>query len=182
MIYVLFIGFCVKRQLRLRDIYDSITYSAVISSVLGMLIAAGAIVSWILTHNRVTQKLADFMVSLTADPTMFMIMVAVVLADPRDGDGCDAIMVALAPLLAPIAKLYGVHDVQFGVVFVVCCMIGLITPPVGVILFMTSTVAEVSFEALSRAIVPFVAWCIALVFLIIFVPALTLWIPRYFGF
>jgi len=61
-------------------------------------------------------------------------------------------------------------------------MIGLITPPVGIILFMTSTIAEVSFEDLSRAILPFVIWCIALVFLLIFVPGMTLWVPRYFGF
>jgi tripartite ATP-independent transporter DctM subunit len=180
--YVLFIGFCINRQLRIRDIYESITYSAMVSSVLGMLIAAGAIASWILTRNQATQHLADFMVSLTTDPTLFMIVVAFGLLILGTVMDATAIIIALAPILSPIAKLYGLNELQFGVVFVVCCMIGLITPPVGVILFMTSTVAGVSFEALCRAIWPFVVWCIAVVFLIILVPGLTLWVPRYFGF
>ncbi len=181
-IYVLFIGFFIKRQLRLRDIYESITYSAVVSSVLGMLIAAGAIAAWILTRNQVTQQLADFLTSLTTDPTLFMVVVAIGLLVLGTVMDATAIIIALAPILAPIAKLYGVNDLQFGVVFVLCCMVGLITPPVGVVLFMTSTVAGVSFEALSRAILPFVIWCFALVFLIILVPGLTLWVPRYLGY
>jgi TRAP-type C4-dicarboxylate transport system permease large subunit len=154
----------------------------VISSVLGMLIAAGAITSWILTRNQVTQQLADFMVSLTTDPTLFMVVVSIGLLILGMVMDATAIIIALAPMLSPIAKVYGVDELQFGVVFVICCMIGLITPPVGVILFMTATVANVSFEALSRNILPFVIWCIALVLLIILVPGLTLWVPRYFGF
>jgi tripartite ATP-independent transporter DctM subunit len=181
-VYVLLIGFCMTRKLRLRDIYDSVIYSAVVSSVLGMLIAAGAIASWILTRNQATQQLADFMVSLTTDPTLFMVVVAVGLLILGTVMDATAIIIALAPILAPIAKLYGIPDLQFGVVFVICCMVGLITPPVGIILFMTSTVAGVSFEALSRAILPFVIWCIALVFIIIILPGLTLWLPRAFGF
>ena len=59
------------------------------------------------------------------------------------------IMIALAPLLAPIAKQYGINDIQFGLVFVVTCLIGLVTPPVGIILFMTSSIAGVKLEPLS---------------------------------
>ncbi len=180
--YVLLIGFVVTRKLRLRDIYDATAYSAVISSVLGMLIVAGAIVSWILTRNQVTQQLADFTISLTTDPVMFMTAVAVVLLLLGMVMDATAIIIALAPILAPVAKTYGINDLQFGVVFVLCCMVGLITPPVGIILAMTSTIANISFESISREIVPFVICCIVVVAMLILFPSLTLWLPRAVGF
>jgi tripartite ATP-independent transporter DctM subunit len=181
-IYVLFIGFAVTRKLSLRDLYDATHYSAVISSVLGMLIAAGAIVSWILTRNQVTQQLADFMTSLTNEPTLFMGIVAIALLLLGTVMDAVAIIIALAPILAPVAKLYGIPDFQFGILFVLCCMIGLITPPVGVVLALTATVAKISFEAISREILPFVVCCILVVAVIILVPGLTLWLPRSLGF
>ena len=181
-VYVIFIGFVVTRKLRLIDLYEATAYSAVISSVLGMLIAAGAIVSWILTRNQVTQQLADFMASVTSDPTLFMVVVSVVLLLLGTVMDAVAIIIALAPILAPIAKIYGVPDLQFGVVFVLCCMIGLITPPVGVCLALTASVANISFEAISREIWPFVVCCMAVVGLIIVVPQLTMWLPRALGF
>ena len=180
--YTLLIGFALTRQLRLRDLYDATVYSAVVSSVLGMLIGAGAIVSWILTRNQVTQQLADFVITVTTDPTLFLAAVAVALFLLGMVMDATAITIALAPLLAPIARLYGIDDLHFGMVFVLCTMIGLITPPVGIILAITATVARISFEAISRAIIPFVAWTIGVVALIVLVPPLTLGLPRLLGF
>ena len=181
-VYTLFIGFAVTRKLRLRDLYAATVYSCVISSVIGMLIAAGAIVSWILTRNQVTQQLADFLATLTTDPTLFMVVVAIALLLLGTVMDAVAIIIALVPLLAPIAKVYGIDDLQFGVVFVVCCMVGLITPPVGVILAMTASVANIPFESISREIWPFVVCCMVVIALIIVFPQLTLWLPRSLGF
>lgn len=180
--YTVIIGLLATPRLRFKDFYDAILYSAVISSVAGMLLGVGAIVSWILTYNRITQTLADIMVGLTSDPSMFMIIVVVVLLFLGMLMDAVPIMVALAPLLAPIAKQYGVPDVQFGLVFVITCMIGLVTPPVGVILFMTSSIANITLEKISAAVLPFVVWMIAVVILIVFVPPLTLWLPGKLGF
>jgi TRAP-type C4-dicarboxylate transport system permease large subunit len=111
---------------------------------------------------------------------MLIVLVALLLL----GMLMDAvpIMIALAPLLAPIAAQYGISDIQFGLLFVVTCMIGLVTPPVGIILFMASSISGVSLEKLSISIVPFVAWMIAVVMLMIFFPAVTLWLPGLLGF
>jgi tripartite ATP-independent transporter DctM subunit len=181
-VYVMLIGFLVTRQLRLRDLYDAVVYSAVISSVLGMLMGSGAIVAWILTRNRVTQQLADLLVSITTDPTLFMLLVVVALLLLGMIMDAVAIIIALAPLLAPIARQYGIDDLQFGVVFVLSAMVGLITPPVGIILAMTATVAGITLEAVARAIIGFVAWIIAVIALIVLIPPLTLWLPRLVGF
>lgn len=181
-IYTLFIGFVVSRKLRLRDIYDAAVYSSAISSVLAMLIAAGAIVSWILTRNQVTQQLADFVIGLTTQPVLFMVVVAVALLLLGTVMDATAIMIALVPMLAPIARIYGIDDLQFGVVFVVSSMIGLVTPPVGVVLALSATVANTSYNSVSREIWPFVVCCILVVALLIVFPGLTVWLPHYLGF
>ena len=181
-IYTLFIGFVVSRKLRLRDIYDATVYSATISSVLAMLIAAGAIVSWILTRNQVTQQLADFVIGLTTQPMLFMVVVAIALLLLGTVMDATAIMIALVPMLAPIARIYGIDDLQFGVVFVVCCMIGLVTPPVGVVLALSATVANTSYSSVSREIWPFVVCCTLVVALLIVFPGLTVWLPHRLGF
>jgi tripartite ATP-independent transporter DctM subunit len=179
--YTMLVGFLSKPRLRIRDIYDATLYSAVISAVAGMLLGAGAIVSWVFTYNQVTQSLADWLTAMNLSPGAFM--VAVVVALLILGMLMDAvpIIIALAPLLAPIAAHYGISDIQFGLVFVVTCMIGLVTPPVGIILFMTSTLTGVKLEPLSIAVFPFVAWMTIVVLLMIFVPTLTLWLPHAVG-
>jgi len=179
--YTVLVGFLSRPRLRLRDIYDATLYSAVISSVAGMLLGAGAMVSWILTFNRVTQSLADLLVSLSVSPDVFMLIVIGVLLVLGMLMDAVPIMIALAPLLAPIARQFGINDIQFGLVFVVTCMIGLVTPPVGIILFMTSSIAGVKLEPLSLAVLPFVVWMTMVVILMVFFPPLTLWLPKLIG-
>ena len=162
----------------LKDIYDATLYSAVISAVAGMLLGAGAIVSWILTYNRVTQDLADLLASFAVGPS-FMLMVVVVLLILGMLMDAVPIMIALAPLLAPIAKEYGISDVQFGLVFVVTCMIGLVTPPVGIMLFMTSSITGLKLERFRWPSLPFVIWMVIVVILMVFIPSLTLWLPKF---
>jgi len=180
--YTMLIGFFATPRLRMKDIYDAVVYSAVISSVAGMLLGVGAILSWILTFNRVTQTLADLLVSLTSNADVFMVIVLITLLILGMLMDAVPIMIALSPLLAPIARQYGIDDIQFGLVFVVTCMIGLVTPPVGIILFMTTSISGVSLEKLSATILPFVLWMVAVVILMIFFPALTLWLPKVLGF
>jgi tripartite ATP-independent transporter DctM subunit len=181
-VYTMLIGFAFRPRLRLKDIYDATVYSAVVSSVAGMLLGVGAILSWILTFNRVTQTLADFLVSLTTSADVFMVIVLVTLLILGMLMDAVPIMIALAPLLSPIALQYGINDVQFGLVFVVTCLIGLVTPPVGIILFMTTIISGVPLERLSLTILPFVIWMITVVVLMIFFPTLTLWLPKALGF
>ena len=180
--YVLVIGFLYTRQLVLRDVYDAVVYSAVVSSVLGMLMGSGVIIGWIMTRNQVSQELADWVMSVSSDPMVFMIIAAGLLFFLGMVMDATAIIIMLTPLLAPIAAKYGISDLQFGIVFVLTCMLGLITPPVGVILFMVCTIAELTLQELSREVIPYVIWILLLILLIIIFPPLTLFLPRLFGF
>lgn len=181
-VYVLIIGLLYTRQLRWHDVYDAIVYSAVVSSVLGMLMGSGVIIGWIFTRNQVSQQLADMVMSVSSDPVVFMLIAAALLFFLGMVMDATAIIIMLTPLLAPIAAKFGVPDLQFGIVFVLTCMLGLITPPVGVILFMLCTIAELPLHVVSRAVIPYVIWILLLIVLIIFVPPLTLFLPRLFGF
>jgi len=181
-VYTILVGVLKSPRLKWRDLYDATLYSAVISAVAGMLLGAGAIVSWILTYNQVTQSLANALLALSVGPEAFMLIVVAVLLVLGMLMDAVPIMIALAPLLAPIARQYGISDVQFGLVFVVTCLIGLVTPPVGIILFMTSSIANVKLEPLSLAVLPFVIWMTVVVILMVFFPSLTLWLPKLVGF
>lgn len=179
--YTVIVGLLGKPRLRWKDIYDATLYSAVVSAVAGLLLGAGAIVSWILTYNRVTQDLADLLVSFSVGPIAYMLIVVLVLFILGMLMDAVPIMIALAPLLAPIARTYGIDDVHFGLVFVVTCLVGLVTPPVGIILFMTSSVSGVKLEPLSIAVLPFVIFMVLVVVLMVFFPPLTLWLPKLIG-
>lgn len=180
--YTVLIGLLSKPRLKLADLREAAIYSGVISSVAGMLLGAGAILSWVLTFNHVTQTLADFLFALTSSPVVFMLLATAALLVLGMLMDAVPIMIALAPLLAPIAKQYGIPDVQFGLVFVITCMIGLVTPPVGIILFMVSGIANVKLESLSIAVFPFVLWMTFVVGLMVFFPGVTLWLPKTMGF
>lgn len=179
-LYVALVGFAM-RSLSLKDVYDTIIYSAIISSVVGMLMGAGAIISWIMTRSQLTIHMAEFLVGITADPTLFMVLVAALLLLLGSVMDATALMVALAPMLVPIARSYGIDDLQFGLVFIMSCMIGMVTPPTGILLFMTASFAQVPIEKVFKAILPFVLAAAVLILLLILFPPLTLWVPELVG-
>lgn len=123
---------------------------AEVEKLLAAKLGSGVIIGWIFTRNQVSQQLSDWLLSLSAEPMVFMLLVAGLLFLLGMVMDATAIMIMLTPLLAPIAAKFGVPDLQFGVVFVLICMAGLITPPVGVILFMLCAIAELPLQVLSR--------------------------------
>ena len=149
-----------SRRLTFRDVYDATVYSSVASAVAGALLLTGAIVGWIMTYNGITQTVADFLLSVTTSGTVFLLLVAAIVMLIGTVMEPVPIMIALAPLLAPIAKVYDISDIHFALVFVVTCLIGMVTPPVGIVLFMVSSIANVRLERLSIAILPFVIWMV----------------------
>ena len=163
-------------------VVTAVVFSGMVSSVLGVLMGSGMIVSWIFTRNRATHQLTELLVGWSHSPIAFMCVVAITLLVLGCVMDATAIIVALTPLVAPIAAQYGIHELQFGLVFVFTCMVGLVTPPVGVVLFMTCALVDISMETLSRAIVPFVIWMVIVVALLIFVPPITLFLPGLVGF
>ena len=147
-----------------------------------MLIAGALIFNYVVTVENIPQSLSVLLTGWDLSPTGFLILVNVILLLL----GCllegTTILLVIVPVLIPTAKLLGVDMVHFGVVVVVNIMIGLITPPYGLLLFIMTRIADVPLRDLVRDVLPFLGAMLASLALITFFPALVLWLPRLLGY
>jgi TRAP-type C4-dicarboxylate transport system permease large subunit len=93
-----------------------------------------------------------------------------------------AAMIMLAPILAPIAVSYGIDPLHFGFILVMNGVVGMLTPPFGILLFVVCAMAKIPLTVLSRPVLPYVAWQIAVLFLCTYIPPLAIWIPGLLGY
>ena len=115
---------------------------------------------------------------LAGNPLVFLLIVNLLLLFVGCFMEALAAMLILIPILTPAAAQFGIDPIQFGLIFVLNLMIGTITPPVGVVLFVTAKVANISFESMSRAIVPWLMPLLAVLVAITLWPPLTTWLPN----
>lgn len=181
-VYALFVGFFVSKELRLRDIPPALLKAGVTTSVVFLLIATANAVSWLLTTQQVPAMISAYLKSISPSPLMYLLIVNIFLLIVGCLMETAAALIMLVPILAPIAASYGIHPLHFGFVVVMNLVIGLITPPVGVVLFVVCGLANISLERLVRAVWPHLIWQLAVLALVTYFPELTLWVPRMFGY
>lgn len=181
-IYALLIGGVFYRSLGSSDILDSLSITLERSAQLYAIIAFAMILSWMLARTGITRDLADALVQMGLSPEMFMLFVGVILLFVGTWLEIGAAAIILAPPLATIAETLGIPAYQFGIMFIVTLNFGLITPPLGICLFAASSVSDRPVWAISKEIVPFYVADIAVLMSIIYLPSLTLTLPRLTGF
>lgn len=181
-VYALAVGFLVTRRLRLADLPEAIGATVVTTAVVGAMIAFASAVTYMLTIDLFPQKLAAWLKGITTDPLTFMALVAVVLVVVGCFLESNAAYIMLVPLLHPIAVDYGVDPLHFGFLFVFNLVIGMLTPPVGVVLFVVCGLARMPVGEIARHVWPFVAFMYGLLGACMLVPGLVLWLPRAAGF
>ena len=176
-VYALFLGLVIYRDFDLRDlpriVVDTVETTGV---VMALVMTAGAL-GWCLSLSRVPQTIGPAMVSAIGDPLLFLLAVNLILLVVGCFMEALAAMLILIPILTPAALNLGIDPVQFGLIFVLNLMIGTVTPPVGVVLFVTSKISGISFEAMSRAILPWLIPLLAVLAAITFYPPLTTALP-----
>lgn len=181
-VYAILMGFLVTRELTFKKMYDCFIRASITSAVVLFLVAIANVTVWWLTTARFPATLATFLTGLTNDPGFFLVLMALMFfllgffVDP------GALIIMLVPILAPIAAQYGINPIHMGMVSIISVMLGLVTPPVGLSLFIASTIANVSVEKIFRAAIPLIILNFIVVLFIIFTPDLYLWVPRMFGF
>ncbi|MEZ2298252.1 TRAP transporter large permease [Variovorax sp. RCC_210] len=180
--YALVCGKFVYRTLEWKALPDILSRSALLSASVLIIIGLSASFAWVLTIEGIPQQMAEWLVSMNLSPWMFLIIVNVFLLlfgifiEPLPG------VMVLAPILAPVAMKLGVDPVHFAMIVIFNLTLGMITPPVGGLLFVTCNVSKVPMSALVKELVPFL-WAHGVVLLILtFVPALSTWMPRALGF
>jgi tripartite ATP-independent transporter DctM subunit len=180
--YAVVVGLVVTKELKWRDIPPALVRSAVATSVVFMLIACSNGVSWLLTTQQVPSLVAQFLRAYASSPWLFLLIINVFLLIVGCLMDLSAAMIMLVPILAPIALTYGVDPLHFGFIVVLNLTIGLLTPPVGAILFVICGISRISLERLVRAVWPFLVWQIAVLTLVTYVPWFCVWLPRLLGY
>lgn len=180
--YAIFVGLAVTRELRWRHVREALSRCVVVSAVVFLLIATSSIVSWLLTAALVPATVATWMRGVSTEPAVFLLLtIAVLLIIGCFLDNIAA-MIMIAPILAPIAGQYGIDPLQFAMVFVLASVFGMMTPPVGAVLFTVCGVAKTPIEPVVRESLPLLAWILVVLLLVAFVPPLTLAVPTLFGY
>ena len=180
--YALVCGKFVYRTLEWKALPDILARSALLSASVLLIIGLSGAFAWVLTIEGIPQQMAEWLIGMQLSPWMFLIIVNVFLLlfgifiEPLPG------VMVLAPILAPVALKLGVDPVHFAMIVIFNLTLGMITPPVGGLLFVTCNVSKVPMSALVRELVPFL-WAHGVVLVILtFVPALSTWLPRALGF
>lgn len=181
-IYSLIIGFVITRQLSLSDLPGIIVRAAITAAVVGALIAFASIITYLMTVDLLPQQLSALLLAWTSDPLVFMGLVAVLLFIVGMFLESNAAYIMLVPLLHPIALQYGIDPLHFGFVFVLNLVIGMLTPPVGVVLFVVSGVTQVPMRELVRNAWPFIVLMYCVLALCIFFPSVVTTLPRALGY
>lgn len=180
--YAMVIGFFVTRQLRLGDLPGIIVRAAITSAVVGAMIAFASVVTYLMTVDLLPQTLSDLLRALTHDPLVFMALVAVLLFFVGMFLESNAAYIMLVPLLHPIAIAYGIDPLHFGFLFVLNLVIGMLTPPVGVVLFVVCGVTKVPMRELVKSAWPFIALMYAVLVLCMLFPPIVTALPRALGY
>jgi tripartite ATP-independent transporter DctM subunit len=180
--YALLVSALLYRSISRRDVYNSLATSARVTISIGMLIAGALVFNYVITVENIPKTLAARLKAYELSPLAFLLftnLVLLVLGCFLEG---TTILLIIVPVLLPTAQALGIDPVHFGVVAVVNIMIGLITPPYGLLLFLMATIAQVSLRALVRDVMPFLAVMIGALALITLVPDLVLFLPRLLGY
>jgi tripartite ATP-independent transporter DctM subunit len=181
-VYALAIGFFVTRRLRPGDLPGIVVRAAITSAVVGALIAFASIVTYLMTVDLLPQTLSTLLRGLTSEPLVYMALVAVLLFVVGMFLESNAAYIMLVPLLHPIALAYGIDPLHFGFLFVLNLVIGMLTPPVGVVLYVVCGVTGVPMRELVRNAWPFIALMYAVLVVCMLFPPLVTALPRALGY
>lgn len=180
--YALLISAGLYRSVGFADLYGALMRSMRVSASIGMLIAGALVLNYIVTIENIPDLLKGVISGWNLSQIEFLILVNVILLIL----GCvlegTTILLVIVPVLLPTAKALGIDMIHFGVVAVFNIMLGLITPPYGLLLFIMTNIAKVPLRDLVRDVLPFLWAMIAALALITFVPETVLWLPRAMGY
>ncbi len=176
--YSLIVGFFVTRTLRLAALPPLLLRAVVTSSVVGALLAFSAPATFLFSISGLPELVSGVLSGITSNGTVFLLLVFVLLIFVGIFVEPASAFVLLVPVLAPLAPKFGVDPLHFATVFIITLLIGMLTPPVGALLFVMTGATRISLGALSRELMPFIVIQFLAVFAIIFVPELATWLPR----
>ncbi|MBP1930144.1 TRAP transporter large permease [Ammoniphilus resinae] len=174
-VYAFIIGLFVYRDIKVKDLVPIFRDSFLTSAIIMIIIGAAGIFTWVISQEKIPQKLAEFFISITDSSILFLLLVNLMLFIVGMFFETGAAIVILAPILTPIAVALGIDPVHFGIIMIVNLAMGMFTPPLGVNLFVACQVANVRLDQIIRYLIPFIIVVAVDVIIISYIPIISLW-------
>ncbi len=179
-VYSLFLGLVIYRTLNLKNVLRVSMDTLETTAAIMMIVGASTIFAWILTANQVALHFANVLFAFTDNRVVVLLLITVMVLVIGCFMETIAAITILVPVLLPIAVKIGIDPVHFGIILILNLMIGLLTPPVGMVLYVLSKVANVPFERCVVATAPFLIPLVFVLMLLTFIPELSMWLPTAF--
>jgi tripartite ATP-independent transporter DctM subunit len=179
-VYSMFLGLFVYRSLNWKKILRVTSDTVDTTASILMIVATSTIFAWILTANQVAESFASSLLNFTDNKIVVLLIITLIVLVIGCFMETLAAITILVPVLLPVAMAVGVDPVHFGIILIMNLMLGLLTPPVGLVLYVLSRVSGVPFERCVKATAPFLIPLIAVLMLLTFVPEISMWLPTYF--
>lgn len=176
--YALVIGVLVVRELSLKDIVRVFIETARETAMIGFVVAASALYGWVLMRSGMTIKIAEWLVAVSGNPLVILVIINVFLLIIGCFLDSTVAILILGPVLMPVIEKVGIDPVHFGVVMVLNLMIGLLTPPFGIVLFVMSQVSGLKFEDVVKTTLPFLIPLFIVLVLIVIFPGFVTALPN----
>ncbi len=177
-VYALFLGFVVYRTLRVKELPAILINTAETTGIVMLLVMVAGALGWCMSISRIPQTVAPALVAAIHQPLVFLLASNVILLVVGCFMETLAALLILVPILVPAAIGFGIDPVQFGLIMIFNLILGTIHPPIGVVLFVMARIADISFETISRAILPWLVPLLIVLLAITVWPSLTLWLPN----
>jgi tripartite ATP-independent transporter DctM subunit len=179
-LYAFIVGFFFYRKIRLRNLVAIFVESAITTTMVSAVIAVSGAMGWLLAYMQFNDMAVAWVTAASSSPVLVLLFFAVVMILLGTFVDSLAILLVFAPVAVELCKRYGIDPIQMGLVMVICNQIGAVSPPTAPLLFVTTNIAQTTLDETNRHVWTFfTAECLVLL-LVIFIPGLSNWIPRYF--
>jgi C4-dicarboxylate transporter DctM subunit len=180
-VYGILVGVFVYKKIKAKDLYDLMVESAIGSAVVMFIVAAAGLFAWFCTTEGISDMASDLLLSVSGSKYMFLLIVNIILLIAGCFLDATSALYIFTPIMLPVATQLGYDPIALGVVMTMNLAIGMITPPVGVNLYVACGVSKISLGQISKAVVPYLVASLIVLFLITYVPDIILWLPNMMG-
>jgi tripartite ATP-independent transporter DctM subunit len=179
--YALLVGAVIWRNLKMNAVINGLLEAALSSGKLFMIIAFSSAFAWAIGFQNVPEQIAKSLMSCSDNPLVILLLINIILLIVGMWMDNGAAVILFAPILAPIAYKMGIHPIHFAIVMITNLTVGLITPPVGVVLYATAAVGEISFVDMCKATLPYIVIGMGVVAVMTLCPDMVLFLPKLLG-
>ncbi len=181
-IYALIIGFFVTKELTMKALYEAMLRTVIITAIVMILISIGNVMTWWISVEGIPSMISSLFQTMTGNAAIFLLLMLILYLFVGLFIEQAAAMIMLVPIFAPLATSYGIDPIHFGLFTVMALGFGLVTPPVGLCLFISSSIAKIPVQRVFVVSFPYLIAMLAVLLIITLFPPVFMWVPRMFGF